>query len=77
MLEHFFIGSVIALYAVLVLSTVAVVVLENRQPAKTIAWIVVLVGLPVAGLVFFYFSGRTYERNVSFTATITAGWHGA
>lgn len=62
MLGNFFIGSVFALYTVLVLSTVAVVVLENRQPAKTIAWIVVLVGLPVAGLVFFYFFGQNVRK---------------
>ena len=32
----------LALYAVLVISTATVIVLENRQPAKTIAWLVVI-----------------------------------
>lgn len=45
-------------YAVLVVSTATVVVLENRQPAKTIAWLIVLVLLPGVGLVFFYFFGQ-------------------
>ena len=45
----------LALYAVLVISTATVIVLENRQPAKTIAWLVVIMLLPGAGLIFFYF----------------------
>ena len=47
----------LALYAVLVISTATVIVLENRQPAKTIAWLVVITFLPGAALIFFYFFG--------------------
>ena len=53
--------SALAVYAVIVLSTVLVVLLDNRQPYKTIAWVVVLVLLPFVGLVFFYFFGRTFS----------------
>ena len=49
-------------YAVLITSTAVVVVLENRQPAKTIAWLIVLIGLPVIGWVFFYFFGQDERR---------------
>ena len=49
-------------YIVLIASTAIVVVLENRQPAKTIAWLIVLIGLPVFGWVFFYFFGQDERR---------------
>lgn len=52
----------VVLYVVLVLSTVTVVLLENRQPSKTIAWCVVLVMLPVVGLALFYFFGQNIRK---------------
>ena len=54
--------SALAVYAVIVLSTVLVVLLDNRQPYKTIAWVVVLVLLPFVGLVFFYFFGQNIRK---------------
>ncbi len=54
--------SALAVYVVLILSTVTVVLLENRQPAKTIAWIIVLILLPVLGLIFFYFFGQNIRK---------------
>ena len=41
-----------------IVSTILVVVLENRNPVKTIAWVLVWVFLPVIGLVFYIFFGR-------------------
>ncbi len=54
---------VLAIYLCIVLGTVLVVVLENRQPVKTIAWTLVLVTLPVIGLVFFYFFGQNVRKD--------------
>jgi len=62
MISSFFFWLVLIGYAVLVVSTGTVVVLENRQPAKTIAWLIVLTLLPVVGLVFFYFFGQDERR---------------
>ena len=55
--------TALALYLCIVFSTVLVVVLENRQPVKTIAWTLVLVTLPVVGLVFFYFFGQNVRKD--------------
>ena len=55
--------AVATIYLCIVLSTVMVVVLENRQPVKTIAWTLVLVTLPVLGLVFFYFFGQNIRKD--------------
>lgn len=56
----FWLGLIV--YAVLVVSTATVVLLENRQPAKTIAWLIVLVLLPGLGLIIFYFFGQDERR---------------
>lgn len=58
----FFIWTALTAYVTLVASTVTVVLLENRQPAKTIAWTIVLVMLPVIGLVIFYFFGQNVRK---------------
>ena len=39
-----------------------VVILENRQPVKTVAWLMVLFSLPVVGLVIYFFFGRNRKR---------------
>lgn len=62
MMSSFFLWLVLIGYVVLVVSTGTVVVLENRQPAKTIAWLIVITLLPVVGLVFFYFFGQDERR---------------
>lgn len=55
--------SVYLIYLAVIVSTIWVVVLENRNPVKTIAWVLVLVFLPVIGLVFYIFFGRTHRRD--------------
>ena len=56
----FWIGA--SIYFILVASMVFIVLLENRQPEKTIAWVVAIVLLPVAGPIAFIFFGQTIKR---------------
>jgi len=49
-------------YFVLVIGTIVVVILDNRNPVKTMAWVLVLVFLPIVGLVFYFFFGRSQRR---------------
>lgn len=58
-----FLWIIIAAYVVLIFSTVTVVLLENRQPAKTIAWTIVLIMLPILGLIIFYFFGQNIRKD--------------
>ena len=51
-----------AFYFIVVLSQMLVVILENRQPVKTVAWLMVLFFLPVVGLVIYFFFGRNRKR---------------
>lgn len=50
------------IYILLIFSTVFVVVLDNRNPVKTMAWILVLMFLPFVGLVFYYFFGKSTRK---------------
>lgn len=45
-----------------VIGTIIVVILDNRNPVKTIAWILVLMFLPFIGLIFYFFFGRSQRR---------------
>nr|WP_320057613.1 cardiolipin synthase [uncultured Bacteroides sp.] len=45
-----------------IIGTIIVVVLDNRNPVKTIAWILILTFLPLVGLVFYFFFGRSTRR---------------
>lgn len=55
-------STVLTFYFFVVLSQMLVVMLENRQPVKTVAWLLVLFFLPVFGLVFYFFFGRNRKR---------------
>lgn len=50
------------LYIFVVAATIVVVVLEKRQPVKTMAWTLVLIALPVAGILLFYFFGQDVRK---------------
>lgn len=73
MFEWVFIAGEIAsvvfklLYLGLIIGTIVVVVLDNRNPVKTMSWILVLMFLPVVGLILYFFFGRSHrhERIIS------------
>lgn len=50
------------LYFAVIISTIIVIVLDNRNPVKTITWILVLLFIPVAGLVFYIFFGQNHRH---------------
>lgn len=45
-------------YAVTILSCIIIILSENRNPIKSLAWVTVLIFLPVVGLIFYIFFGR-------------------
>ncbi|MBD5231885.1 MAG: cardiolipin synthase [Bacteroidales bacterium] len=51
--------AAVAAYAISVLSCIVVVLSERRNPIKSLAWVIALIFLPVAGLVFYLFFGRS------------------
>ena len=53
--------SVTTLYALIILSIICVVVSENRNPVKTLAWVTVLLVAPIVGLVLYIIFGRNIQ----------------
>lgn len=49
-------------YAITVISIVGVVLSENRNPLKSLAWITVLLLFPVGGMVLYLFFGRSIKN---------------
>lgn len=45
-----------------IIFTVIVVVLENRNPVKSLAWIVVLIFIPIGGFILYLFFGQQYRH---------------
>lgn len=55
------IAAIIVIYAITVFSIIGVVISENRNPVKSLAWIVVLLLLPVIGVGLYAFFGRSMK----------------
>lgn len=56
---HWFI---LVIYAVVVIGTMITILMDNRQPAKTMAWVLVLWFLPLLGIVLYFFFGQNIRR---------------
>lgn len=50
------------LYVATALGTMIVVISENRNPLKTISWVLVLLLLPLVGLIIYYFFGEDNRK---------------
>ena len=50
------------LYGITAVAIIGVVVSENRNPVKTLAWVTVLVLLPVVGIILYIFFGRSLRH---------------
>lgn len=50
------------IYMLTVVGIIAVVVSENRNPVKSLAWVTVLLLLPVLGMIFYLFFGRSIKN---------------
>lgn len=51
----------LVIYTVTILGIVLVIITDNRNPLKTLPWIIVLVFAPVVGLVFYFFFGQNLQ----------------
>lgn len=62
LLNHIVSVIFIVLYLILVIGLVIMLVLDNRNPVKTMAWMVVLLFLPVIGVILYFFFGRNTRK---------------
>jgi len=51
------------LFIINALVSIVVIVLERRNPEKTIAWLLILIALPPIGLFFYVFLGRNWKKH--------------
>ena len=58
---HLIFNILTVLYALTVLAVIVVVLGENRNPVKSMAWVLVLLLLPVLGLVIYLVFGRSLK----------------
>lgn len=54
---------VLVAYTVIAIVAMITVLLEHRQPAKTIAWVLMLSFLPLVGIVLYFFFGRRTRKD--------------
>ena len=52
---------VLVLYFLTVLAVIVLVLSENRNPVKSMAWVLVLVLLPILGLIIYFIFGRSLK----------------
>lgn len=57
-LTYLFLG----IYSLTILGVILVVITDNRNPLKTVPWVVVLLLAPVVGLVFYFFFGQNLSK---------------
>ena len=59
----FYIHWTIALiYVLLVVVSIVAVLMDNKQPEKTMAWILVLCFMPIVGIIFYLFFGQNTRK---------------
>ena len=64
------------LYVVITVPAIITVLMDNRQPAKTMAWILVFFFIPFVGIIFYFFFGQDNrkQRIISRRLSATAAW---
>ena len=55
-------GILIVLYIYTLISIISVVLLENRNPMKSLSWILVLIFLPFIGIFFYLIIGQNFRK---------------
>ena len=59
--SHVIFRVISIIYVLSILTCIGVVISENRNPVKSLAWITVLILLPVVGFVLYLFFGRSLK----------------
>lgn len=64
----------ISVYAVTILSIILMLLMENRSPVKSIAWIFVLILLPIVGLFLYILIGKSFRKKMVISHRSLAKW---
>jgi cardiolipin synthase len=52
----------VVIYLITIFSICLMIVFENRNPVKTLSWLLVIMFIPVAGVITYVFFGRNYRK---------------
>jgi len=52
----------VVIYLITIISICLMIVFENRNPVKTLSWLLVIMFVPVAGVITYIFFGRNYRK---------------
>jgi cardiolipin synthase len=61
-MDHIIPSILIVLYIYTLLSTISVLLLDNRNPAKSLSWVLVLLFIPLFGIFLYLLLGQNYRR---------------
>ena len=62
LLDSVFSTVVSMLFLLTIIFMIVLIIMDNRNPYKTLAWVLVLVFLPVIGLIAYFFFGRDTRK---------------
>lgn len=62
-MTHLLTVIIIVLYLYTIIGTITVLLLENRDPAKSLSWMFILLFLPVIGMFFYLLLGQDYRKS--------------
>ncbi|SUJ04622.1 Cardiolipin synthase [Sphingobacterium spiritivorum] len=48
--------------SILYIGVISTILIENRNPSKTVSWVMVIVFLPVIGLILYYLFGQKFQK---------------
>lgn len=54
--------GLVAIYIASIVSVIVVILSENRNPVKSLAWVTVLLVVPGIGLILYFFFGRSIQK---------------
>ena len=58
----YFHWAFLAVYVVVIIVVMVRVLMDNQQPAKTMAWMLVLTFIPMLGIILYFFFGQTTRK---------------
>lgn len=55
------------IYVITIVFTVILIVFENRDPVKTISWLLVIILIPIVGILLYMYFGQTFRKQKIFS----------
>ena len=63
-MHYIYIIGVVLSWIIIALTLIHVI-LDNRQPAKTMAWALIILFVPVIGIIFYFFFGVNHRKGAT------------